>query len=120
MWEPATCDIAHPSCCGQLTAVKTGYYMAVMEAQVSTHRGYVILKFSADKLLVFHWLQAYSGSTPSKFLCNGYKFNVWSKLWTSPIALAKFVYYRYLLGYQIPYQVWSAALVNDSEILVRN
>ena len=34
------------------------YHLAVSRAQVSTHRGRVFLKLSADKLLVFKWSQA--------------------------------------------------------------
>ena len=34
------------------------YHLTVSRAQVSTHRGRVFLKLSADKLLVFKWSQA--------------------------------------------------------------
>ena len=71
-------DIAHP-CCGQLTAVKTGYLLTSI---VWPYRGFTLrafFNFPSDPLLVFKLITV---STPSGLLCNGYKLIVWNKLQT--------------------------------------
>ena len=49
------------------------YHMTVLRSQVSTHRGYVIFwRLSAHKFN--NTFQLISRSTPSGFLCDGFKF----------------------------------------------
>ena len=60
-----------------------------------THRGYAFFEVLPWQVTNF---QLIAGSTPSRLLCNSYKFKfVWRKLyfstWASPLALAKFIYY---------------------------
>ena len=72
-------DIAHP-CCGQLTAVKTGYLLTSI---VWPYRWFTLrpfLNFPSDPL--YTGFQLITVSTPSGLLCNGYKLIVWSKLQT--------------------------------------
>ena len=71
------------------------YHVTVSLVQVLTHRDYVFLKVSADKLVVFNGSQA---QLYVDFFLKGYKLIVRKNinLWTgaSPLALAKFIWYR--------------------------
>ena len=53
------------------------YHMTILWSQVPTHWGYM---FFGSYQLTVTGFQLTIGSTPSEFLCDGYKFIVWSKL----------------------------------------
>ena len=84
-------NIAHP-CCGQLTAVKTGYVLTsiawpyFLGSRVS---GAIEDTYFFE---VICWqvssFQLIAGSTPSRFLCDSYKFIVWSKYKLGALLLA--------------------------------
>ena len=73
--------IAWP-CCGELTAVKTGYPLTSITWPYRGLRSWLIefacfLKLSADKLVVFKWSQAGF----HLFKCTGNKVCLWAALW---------------------------------------
>ena len=73
--------IAWP-CCGELTAVKTGYPLTSITWPYRGLRSWLIefacfLKLSPDKLVVFKWSQAGF----QLFKCTGNKVCLWAALW---------------------------------------
>ena len=83
--------IVHP-CCGQLTAVKTGYVLTSITWPYfwgSRVSGAIEDTYFFE---VICWqvssFQLIAGSTPSRFLCDSHKFIVWSKYKLGALLLA--------------------------------